>query len=791
MRIQKAVVIGAGTMGGGIAALIAGAGIPVTLLDIPAGEGPDRNAIVKSMWDRQLKSSPSALFTPEVARLVTLGNTEDNFAAVGEADWIVEVIIEQLAPKQALMTRIEAARKPGSIVSSNTSGIPISQIGAGCRADFRAHFLGTHFFNPPRYLKLLEVIPTADTNPSVVDFMKDFGGRVLGKGVVICKDTPGFIANRVGMYVGQARMVAAIEGDYTVEEVDALTGNLIGLPKTATFRLADLVGLDVHAHVLRNQYEALTGDEERQLFKVPQPLQKLLDAKTLGNKSGAGFYKTVKASTGEKEFWALDLKTGDYAAPGSPRFELYGKVRGFDELGARMRAIFEHGVGDRAGEFIIGTTLAICAYAGRRVPEIADSIIEIDNAMRWGFNAEAGPFETWDALGVRKAAELMRARDVAVPDWVDAMLAAGHESFFKYYGNTIVGAWDPVTSAYAKVERPALRLALKELAGTPHELKRNASASVMDLGDGVLCLEFHSKGNTLDGATDEMARAALALLDLPDYRAMVVANQGKDFCLGANIGLFLQAMGAGGIGAIDQAARQLQDLLMAFRFAPKPVVTAPFQRVLGGGAELSMSGARIVAAMETYMGLVEVAVGIIPAGGGCKELVRRNISPHVADGSDPVPHLARIFETIAFAKVSDSARAARERGFMSDSDVIVMNDLDLIGHARQQAIALADGGFTPPDATARSVYAIGQRGKAVLQSAIEHYRWGKYISAHDALIAKRLAHVLCGGDLSVPQWVPEQYLLDLEREVFCSLLGEKKTQERIAYMLKNNKPLRN
>ncbi|HQY25567.1 MAG TPA: 3-hydroxyacyl-CoA dehydrogenase/enoyl-CoA hydratase family protein [Thermoflexales bacterium] len=791
MRIQKAVVIGAGTMGGGIAALIAGAGIPVTLLDIPAPEGADRNAIVKTLWDRQVKASPAALVSPDAARLVTLGNTDDNFDAVKDADWIIEVILEQLAPKQALMARIEAFRKPDSIVSSNTSGIPIHQIGEGRSADFQSHFLGTHFFNPPRYLKLLEIIPTPDTAPSVVAFMKDFGGRALGKGVVVCKDTPGFIANRIGMYIGQARMVAAIENDYTVEEVDALTGPLIGLPKTATFRLADLVGLDVHTHVLRNQYEALVDDEERPLFRIPAPLQKLIDAKALGNKSGAGFYKTIKKPTGEKEFWVLDLKTGEYAPPGKPRFDLYGQVRDIDDLGARMRAIFEHGAGDRGGEFIISTTLAICAYAGRRVPEIADSIIEIDNAMRWGFNAEAGPFETWDALGVAKATAEMRARDIAVPAWVDEMLAAGHTSFFQRDGTRVIGAWDPVGKTYAPIERPALRLALKELAGTPRELKRNASASVLDLGDGVLCLELHSKGNTLDVSTDEMARTALDLLGGNAYRAMVVANQGKDFCLGANIGLFLMAIASGGIGAIDKAAKSLQDLLMAFRFAPKPVVAAPFQRVLGGGAELSMSGARMVAAMETYMGLVEVGVGIIPAGGGCKELIRRNVSPHVADGSDPVPHLAKVFETIAFARVSESARIARERGFIGESDVIVLNDLDLVGHAKQQAIALAEGGYTPPDPNARSVYAIGQRGKAVLQSAIEHYRWGKYISAHDALIAQKLAHVLCGGDLSVPQWAPEQYLLDLEREAFCSLLGEKKTQERIAFMLKNNKPLRN
>ncbi|MBX7214288.1 MAG: 3-hydroxyacyl-CoA dehydrogenase/enoyl-CoA hydratase family protein [Thermoflexales bacterium] len=791
MRIQKAVVIGAGTMGGGIAALIAGAGIPVTLLDIPAPEGADRNAIVKSLWERQVKASPAALFTPDVAKRVTIGNTEDNFDAVRDADWIVEVIIEQLAPKQALMARIDAARKPGSIVSSNTSGIPIHQIGEGRSADFRAHFLGTHFFNPPRYLKLLEIIPIPDTLPEVVAFMREFGSNGLGKGVVVCKDTPGFIANRIGMYIGQIRMMTAIDKGYSVEEVDTLTGPLIGLPKTATFRLADLVGLDVHAHVVRNQYEALVDDEERARFVVPAPMEKLLATKSLGNKSGVGFYKTVKKPGGEKEFWSLDLTSGEYVPPGKPRLAAFDFARGAEDVGGRLRGIFEKGRGERSADFIIDTTLAICAYAGRRVPEIADRLSAIDDAMRWGFAAEAGPFEMWDALGVRKAAGMMRERGIAVPAWVDAMLAAGHESFFQRDGVRVTAEWDPAASAYAKYGRPALRIVLKELTGTPRELRRNGSASLIDLGDGALCLELHSKGNTLDVGTDEMARHALDTLDGDGYRALVVANQGKDFCLGANIALFLQAFGAGGFAAMDASVKQLQDLLMAFRFSSKPVVTAPFQRTLGGGAELTMSGARAVAAMETYMGLVEAGVGVIPAGGGCKELARRLVSPHAVEGADPLPHLAKAFETIAYGKVSESALIARERGFLAASDPIILNDMDLIGHAKQQALALALSGYQAPDRNARSVFACGRRGKAALQSAIEHLRWGNYISAHDALIAGKLAHVLCGGDLTTPQWAPEQLFLDLEREAFCSLLGETKTQERIAYMLKNNKPLRN
>jgi 3-hydroxyacyl-CoA dehydrogenase len=803
-KIKRAVVIGAGTMGGGIAALLASVGIPVTLLDLPSKEG-DRNSLVKSLWDRQLKASPAALYYSEAAKRVTLGNLEDDFGAVNDADWIIEAIVEQLQPKQELMARVDAARKPGNIVSSNTSGIPIHAIAAGRSADFKKHFLGTHFFNPPRYLKLLELIPTADTLPEVVTFMKHLGETRLGKGVVIAKDRPNFIANRIGAFVGQFRMQAAIDNGYTVEEVDALTGPVIGNPKTGTFRLADLVGLDVMAHVVNNLYEYVPEDESREAFVVPEVMRSLIEQNALGNKTSAGFYKQVKNPDGSKEFHALNLQTMQYEPPTKPRFDVIGETKDL-ELPERIRTIFDRFAEDRGGMFIVETTLPILAYAARRVPEIADSILDIDNAMRWGFNAEAGPFEMWDMIGVRRGREMMRERDIAVPQWVDNMLAAGVESFYRYEDGRKVGVYQPETQdarrktqdnrpssvVYRPLHRPKFNIVLAENRGTKRELKRNASASIHDLGDGILNLEFHSKGNTLDNYIDDLANDALEMLERDEWRGLVVANQGKDFCLGANIGLFILLAGTGDPNAIENAVKSLQDYLMNFRFASKPVVTAPRQRVLGGGAEVTMAGARAVAAAETYIGLVEFGVGVIPAGGGCKELLRRVVSPHMTnDKTDALGYLQQVFETIAYARVSESAFIAKDRGFLGPCDTIVMNDDDLIGVAKATAIHLAETSYTPPDRSATSIYAIGRRGKAAIEMAVNNLHWGKYISDHDASMARKLAHVLCGGDLSSPQWVTEQYILDLEREAFCSLLGETKTQERISYMLKHAKPLRN
>ena len=788
-KLQKAAVIGAGTMGGGIAALLAGCGIPVTLLDVPAKEG-DRNAVVKSLWERQVKARPAALFTPEVAHLVALGNTDDDLEKVKDADWIIEVIIEQPGPKRALFEKLDALRKPTAIVSSNTSGIPIHGLAEGRSEDFRQHFMGTHFFNPPRYMKLLEIIPTPDTDPDALAFIRATAENLLGKGVVVCKDRPNFIANRVGSYVMQKRIEYAVENDYSVEEVDVLTGPLIGNPKTATFRLTDLVGLDVAAHVSRNLYEMIPDDEEREVFKINPGLEQLVSENKLGNKTGVGFYKKVKGPGGATEFWPLNMQTGEYERPKKPRFDLAGRARQIEDPGERLRLIFKDGEGDRAGRYIIDTTLPILAYAARRIPEIADTPLEVDNAMKWGYAVEAGPFETWDMLGVPATVEKMKARDIAVAPWVEAMLAKGLESFYQRDGNRMTGVYDPAKGAYVLIERPATHIVLSELHGSPRELKQNDSASLLDLGDGVLCVEFHSKLNSLDPQMVSIGEAALELLEKDEWAALVVGNQGQDFSVGANLMLALGAMQYGQPELVEQSVKQLQDFAMAMRYSRKPVVTAPFQRVLGGGVEVTLHGARIVAAAETYMGLVETGVGLIPAGGGCKELLRRVVAPHIVEGANPLPYLQQVFETIALAKVAESAHLARAMGFLSASDRIVLNRDEQIGVAKQEALKLVESGYTPP-AKGAPIYAVGKRGKAAMLAAINQMRWGNYISDHDVKVASKLAHVLAGGDLTAPQWVSEQYILDLEREAFMSLLGKPKTQERILHTLQTGKPLRN
>jgi 3-hydroxyacyl-CoA dehydrogenase len=795
MNISKIVVIGAGTMGGGIAAHCANVGLDVTLLDMPAkAEAGDRNAIVRSLWERQLKARPAALYTPKHAERVRLGNTEDDFdAAIAQADWIIEVIVEQLEPKRALAARIDALRKPDAIVTSNTSGIPIGSIVEGRSDGFKAHFFGTHFFNPPRYLKLLEVIPHAGSDRALIDAFVAFAESRLGKSVVLCKDTPNFIANRIGAFVGQIRTYAAIDNGYTVEEVDVLTGPMIGNPKTGTFRLTDLVGLDVMTHVTGNLYELALNDESREFFKTPAIMQKLLDAKALGNKTGAGFYKTVQTASG-KEFWSLDLNSGEYVAPSKPRFDVFAETREI-ELADRFKLIFDKFGEDRGGQYVIETTLHILAYAARRIPEIADLPSDIDAAMRLGFGSEMGPFQIWDAIGVKRGVELMREREIAVAPWVEAMLAQGVTSFYATTDGAVSGVHAPdparpTAVVHRVLARPKAALVLRELAGTQRELKRNASAALFDLGDGVLGYAFHGKGNTIDQYVADIGNHALELLQQDRWRAMVIGNQGKDFCLGANIGIFLMA--ASDPKLMDSTLGVWQEWILNLRFAPKPIVSAVHQRALGGGAEMGLLASRMAVAAETYIGLVEFGVGVIPAFGGCKELLRRVVSPHItSDSVNALPYVQKVFETIAYAKVSESAAQARELGFLVKEDQIVLNDLNLLGAAKRIALEMADAGYTPPHREDKPIYALGKRGKAAMFTAVENLRWGGHISEYDAYMAKLLANVLSGGDLSAPQWVSEKHIMDLERAAFTEVVQQPKTQDRIAHVLKFGKPLRN
>ncbi len=792
-RIDKVGVIGAGTMGGGIAAHLANIGIPVVLLDIPTPNlEPDqqedraaRNRLVNSLFERMAKSRPANLARGDRAALITVGNTEDDFDKLADCDWIVEVIIEQLAPKQALMARLEAIRKPGCIVSSNTSGIPIRQIAAGRSADFQAHFLGTHFFNPPRYLKLLEIIPTPETAPEVLAYMSEFGREVLGKGVVVCKDTPNFIANRFISITGAYAQEYALANGFTVPEIDTITGPLIGRPKTATFRLTDLVGLDVMAHVNSNLYPAIPEDPYREVLVAEHTkrlAEQMLERKWLGNKTGQGFYKSVSAN-GSKEFWWLDANTLEYQPPAKVRFDSVGKVRRIDDLGERMKALLAES--DRAADYVRTTTYFTLAYAAYVTPEVAYSIVDVDNANRWGFNLEAGPFELWDRLGVAETVAAMEAAGHQVADWVKEMLAAGHTCFYqdgRYYSF--------VTKRLEPLPRDPRAISLAALKSAGATVAQNGSASLVDLGDGVALLEFHGpKINAIDADVVAMGNVALERLE-SDFDALVIANQGQDFCVGADVAMLGIAAAQGLWDQVDQALRAGQEMMMRLRHAPKPVVTAPHQRVLGGGVEITMHGWATVADHETYMGLVEVGVGIIPAWGGCKEVLRRKVNPAMAAANaDVLPALQEVFEQIATAKVATSAWEAKAMGYLRPEDDIVMGGDQRIFRAKQKALALVAANARPPEV--ETIYAAGRDALNALYLFVQSFQWAGYASAHDALISRKLAYVLCGGDLSAPTWVDPWYILDLEREAALSLAGEPLTQARIMHILQTGKPLRN
>ncbi len=803
--IKRVVVIGSGTMGGGIAAHAANAGIPVYLLDIApheltpeearrglALESPQvRNRIVVAALERLKKSKPAAFFTPEAAALVTVGNLTDNFEWVGEADWIVEAIVEQLAPKRELVARIERVRKPGSIVSSNTSGLPIAAIAAESTADFKSHFLGTHFFNPPRYMKLLEVIPTPETKPEVVEFMADFAERRLGKGVIICKDTPNFIANRLGSVSGAVASNYVLENNYTVEEADAILGPLTGRPKTGLFRLQDLVGLDVSSGVGENLYGLIEHDETREVLRN-QNLGTLrtvqMERGRLGDKTGQGFYKKPpKKGASRGDILTLDLETLEYRErrePDIPSLKEASKIKAPGE-----RVAFVLAQDDRAGALARHVVYHSLAYAARRVPEITDHLINIDKAMRWGYSHELGPFELWDALGVRRTAEAMKAEGVAVAAWVTEMLDAGHESFYRS-ADGVSSYYDPARQTHIAEALDERKIELRGLKEAGRTVRENKGASLIDIGDGVACLEFHTKLNTLDHDIVKMLREAVEEVETKDWRGLVIGNEGADFSVGANLAGGLEA---GGFDAIERGVREMQDALMGVRFASKPVVVAPFGRTLGGGCETSMAGARVVAAAETYMGLVEVGVGLIPGAGGCKELVRRVVSPvmRLTPNADPLPLLQNALQTIATAKVSTSAAEARAFGFLDAGDVVSMSRDYQIGEAKRIALELAEAGYSPPARGGQTLYAAGRDAFAALRAGLYIMEQGGYMSEHDLHVSLKVAHVLCGGNLSSAQWVDEQYLLDLEREAFVALCGEPKTLERIKHMLTTGKPLRN
>jgi 3-hydroxyacyl-CoA dehydrogenase len=761
-------------MGSRIAAHFANAGFAVDLLDIVPPGAAKRNAAALAGLEAAAKQKPVAFFTEAAAKFITPGNFEDDIARLAACDWIVEAVAENLEIKRALLARVAAVRKPGTILSTNTSGIPLAGIAQGFDEELGRHFLGTHFFNPPRYLHLVEVIRWAGTDPAVADWVANFCDLHLGKGVVECKDTPNFIANRIGCFFGATVHELTTAGGYTVEEVDALTGPLIGLPKSASFRLVDIIGLDVWAHVLRNLHELGPHDPARERFRVPDFLNAMLERGWLGEKRGQGFYKRVGPS---KEIHAIDLKTLEYRPAQKVRFPSAEAVRGIEDLGERLRALVAGN--DRVGNFLWPLFRDFLLYSAQMVPEISDRIVEIDRAMRWGFAFELGPFELWDALGVEQTVARMRAEECLVPERVERMLASGAKSFYEASdrdGRPGTRYFDIQRGAWQELEaRPGV-LVLGDLKRARGVVKKNAGASLVDLGDGVLCLEFHSKMNALGEDAGQMLRAALDETGR-NFGALVIANQGDHFSAGANLMTLLLAVQDAEWDELDAAIRRFQQANMELKYAAVPVVAAPFRMTLGGGCEVALHATRLQASAETYMGLVETGVGLIPGAGGCKEMLLRLGDEKAA------------FELIGYAKMSGSAAHARELGFLRESDGITMNAERLVADAKAVALSLRPN--YAPGVPRQDIAVEGDAGYALLKMGLYLAHEGGYISDHDMVVGEKLAHVLSGGRSAGARKISEQQMLDLEREAFLSLCGQPKTQDRIQYMLKNGKPLRN
>jgi 3-hydroxyacyl-CoA dehydrogenase len=804
-RIEKAVVLGAGTMGSRIAAHFANAGLPCILLDIipsnspadaPAGE---RNKIVRAGLDAAKKSKPAAFFTAALVEKITIGNFDDDLARCAEADWIIEVVAENLEIKRKLLARVAQFRKPGAIVTTNTSGLPVHLIAEGMSEEFQQHWAGTHFFNPPRYLKLVEVIPGPKTSSEVVESLSEFCDRRLGKGVVVAKDTPNFIANRIGTFsmLNALRLMATL--GMTVEEVDACTGPAVGWPKSATFRTADIVGLDVLVHVVKNIYETAPNDESREMYKVPALVEEMARRGWFGDKTGQGFYKKVKGE-GEKEILTLDVNTMEYRPRQKARFASLEMGKAIEDTCERLRAlvgpVLEGQKGDKAQQFLWGGLSEMCLYAARRVPEISDSVVDVDRALRWGFAWELGPFEILDAIGVKAFAAQVQKEGRALPMLIEKVLASGRKGFYESEKGTTT-VFDIASGGAKKVEEPKGVIILKSLKDAGREVDRNSGASLIDLGDGVVCCEFHAKMNAIGADLIAMLHKGLKRLET-DFEAMVIANQAVNFSVGANLMLVLVGAQEQEWDELHMAVKQFQNVNLAVKYAPKPVVAAPQGLALGGGCEVGLHSAKIQAAAEAYIGLVETGVGLIPGGGGTKEMLIR-ANEHAAGGEDlDLFHaLKPVFEAIAMAKVGTSAEECRDLGYLRREDGISMNRDRLVADAKEAALSLVRGGYKPLAATwqegaqTTQIKVLGDQFLAGAKLAVHMMLRGGYASEYDAHVGRKLANILAGGALSSPQLVSEQYVLDLEREAFVSLCGEKKTQERIAHTLKTGKPLRN
>jgi 3-hydroxyacyl-CoA dehydrogenase len=797
--IKKVAVLGSGVMGSRIACHFANIGVQVLLLDIAPKEltadeekkglkldAPAvRNRIVNSALQAAVVANPSPLYRKsEVSRIKT-GNFDDNLKDIATCDWVIEVVVERLDIKKSLYERVEQFRKKGTLITSNTSGIPIHLLAEGRSEDFKQHFAGTHFFNPPRYLKLLEIIPTPDTKPDVLDFLLHYGDLYLGKTVVLAKDTPGFIANRVGVFALLDAMQTMQKLGLTVEETDKLTGPVIGHAKSATLRTSDVVGLDTTINVANGLAQGLPNDEAKDVFVLPDFVKQMGENKWLGDKTGQGFYKKVKGEGGKSEIHALDLGTLEYKPSQKVKFATLEMTKSIDKLADRFKVLVSGK--DKAGEFYRLSFGSLFAYVSNRIPEIADQLYKIDDALRAGFGWELGPFETWDALGVQAGIDLAKAAGRTVAPWVEEMLAAGNTTFYKVE-NGVRKFYDKEIKTYQPVAGVENFIILDNLRASGKVLWKNAGASVIDLGDGILNVEFHSKMNSL--GTD-VIQGLLKGVEMAEngYRGLVVGNDAPNFSAGANLGLVYMQAVEQEFDELNMMIQQFQQAMMRMRYSSIPVVGTPHGLTLGGGCELNLHCDRVVASAETYMGLVEFGVGLIPGGGGTKEMTLRTAAKY-EEGEPEFNLLRNTYMTVSTAKVSTSAAEAFDLGFLRRGDEIVVNSNRVIAQAKAAAIELADAGYSQPSQKT-NIKVHGRGALGMFMSGVYAMKLGNYISEHDEKIANKLAYVMCGGDLSSPTEVSEQYLLDLEREAFLSLCGERKTLERIQSILTTSKPLRN
>lgn len=787
--IRSAAVIGSGVMGSGIAAHLANAGIPVYLLDIvPFNPGPNdnvedpafRNRIATANKEALKKANPSPIYSKKDLDLITVGNTTDHLGYLAEVDLIVEVVPENLKIKQDTFAKVEEHANPNAIIASNTSGLSIEGMLEGRSADFRKRFIVTHFFNPVRYMKLLEIVEGKDTDPEVTKTVVKFGSEVLGKGIVFGKDTTNFIANRIGVHGMMTIMHAMDKYEMTPEGVDAVFGKPMGRPGSAVFRTADLVGLDTFVHVAKNCYDTLTEDEEREIFNVPGFMSQLVEKGWTGQKAGQGFYKKTREG-----IQTLDLKTLEYRPQNKPKFDSIGKAKGAPA--DRIRKVVVEGT-DQAAAFAKEVTLRSLAYTARRLGEISDDIVNIDRGLRWGFNWDLGPFQTWDALGVKWAYDAMKEAGIATPAWIDEMIEAGVESFYKWEGPTQY-YYDAVSKGYKAIERTEREVNVDYLKKSDKKVFGNASASLHDMGDGIALLEFHTKMNSIDPDLIEMMHKSIDEVEA-NWEGLVIGNDADNFSAGANLLLVLMNAQAGQWEPIESMVKSFQEANQRMRYSWKPVVSAPAGLTLGGGAEVTLGANAVQAAGELYMGLVEVGVGLIPGGGGNLQLMRNVMGPYADDKDfDPFPFIKKIFLSIGMGSVAKSAEEAREMGFLSQTDRITINRDFLLYDAKQTALGLAKSAFRPPRKTKFRLP--GPDGAATIDMMLYSMVANGQISEHDRLVGKTLANVLCGGQTSPGSLVTEETLLELEREAFMKLCGEPKSQERMQYMLMNNKPLRN